>query len=229
MMRVTYVNHSGFFVELEDACFLFDYYHGKIPEDLADKKCYVFSSHAHFDHYTKKIFRLRERFSKVYYILSSDIRTQESELVYKVDPQEELELEGCHIRTLKSTDEGVAYLLQYKNKTIYHAGDLNWWHWEEEGDDFNLPMGEAYRSAIDSLGRQKIDLAFVPTDLRLEDAYFWGIRYFLEHTDTRYVFPMHFWDEYEVFDRLRHQPELEPYREQIMMIQSDEQTFELER
>lgn len=228
MMKVTYINHSGFFVELEDAYFLFDYYHGKLPEDLEDKKLYVFSSHAHFDHYKKKIFQLRERFTKVYYILSSDIKTQETELVYKMKPYEKLELEECHIQTLKSTDEGVAYLLQYKGKTIYHAGDLNWWHWEEEEDDFNIPMGEAYRKEIDSLEQRKIDLAFVPTDLRLQKEYFWGLNYFLEHTDTTYVFPMHFWDEYKVFEKLKNQPELQKFQDKIMTIEYDGQVFELE-
>lgn len=227
MMKVTYINHSGFFVELEDAYFLFDYYHGSLPEDIEDKKLYVFSSHAHFDHYTKKIFQLREKFSKIYYILSDDIKTQETEQVYKMAPYEKLQLDGCQIETLKSTDEGVAYLLQYKGKTIYHAGDLNWWHWEEEGDDFNLPMGQAYRKEIDSLGHKKIDLAFVPTDLRLQKEYFWGLQYFLEHTDTTCVFPMHFWDEYEVFERIEKQPELQAYREKIMAIQYDGQPFEV--
>ena len=38
-------------------------------------------------------------------------------------------IDGVAIETLKSTDEGVAYIVHSDGITIYHAGDLNWWHW----------------------------------------------------------------------------------------------------
>ena len=62
MMKITYIGHSGFFVEMEDACFLFDYYKGTIPETDGNKKMYVFVSHRHHDHYNEEIFRLQEKF-----------------------------------------------------------------------------------------------------------------------------------------------------------------------
>ncbi len=42
---------------------------------------------------------------------------------------------GAEIRTLRSTDEGVAFVVHYAGKTIYHAGDLNWWHWKKGEPD----------------------------------------------------------------------------------------------
>ena len=68
MMKITYIGHSGFFVEMEDACFLFDYYKGTIPETDGNKKMYVFVSHRHHDHYNEEIFRLQEKF-RIYNIL----------------------------------------------------------------------------------------------------------------------------------------------------------------
>ena len=50
MMKVTYLEHSGFLVELEDSCLLFDYYRGELPGLDPDKKMLVFVSHAHYDH-----------------------------------------------------------------------------------------------------------------------------------------------------------------------------------
>ena len=72
MMKITYIGHSGFFVEMEDACFLFDYYKGTIPETDGNKKMYVFVSHRHHDHYNEEIFRLQEKFRenpRIYNIL----------------------------------------------------------------------------------------------------------------------------------------------------------------
>ena len=68
MMKITYIGHSGFFVEMEDACFLFDYYKGTIPETDGNKKMYVFVSHRHHDHYNEEIFRLQEKFRDILFL-----------------------------------------------------------------------------------------------------------------------------------------------------------------
>jgi L-ascorbate metabolism protein UlaG (beta-lactamase superfamily) len=68
MMKITYIGHSGFFVEMEDACFLFDYYKGTIPETDGNKKMYVFVSHRHHDHYNEEISGCRKN-SGIYNIL----------------------------------------------------------------------------------------------------------------------------------------------------------------
>ena len=62
MIKVTYLDHSGFLVELEDAYFLFDYYKGRLPQIDLEKKMFVFVSHVHHDHYRKDIFNLRKHF-----------------------------------------------------------------------------------------------------------------------------------------------------------------------
>ena len=40
MIKVTYLDHSGFLVELEDAYFLFDYYKGRLPQIDLEKKMF---------------------------------------------------------------------------------------------------------------------------------------------------------------------------------------------
>ena len=79
MIKVTYLGHSGFLAELEDVCLLFDYYKGELPELDPDKKMAVFVSHSHYDHYRKDIFRLRDRFGQIRFILSDDVPAAEEE------------------------------------------------------------------------------------------------------------------------------------------------------
>ena len=185
MMRVTYLSHSGFLVEMDDACFLFDYYKGEIPDIDREKQLFVFVSHGHYDHYKKEIFRLAEREKETYYILPEEIKIpkepkvklSEDRLILTV-PGGEYEAAGCKIRTLRSTDEGVAYLVSYRGKRIYHAGDLNWWHWEEEEEPFNRMMRRNYQREIDKLDHMEIDAAFVPVDPRLGGAVLLGIGLF---------------------------------------------------
>ena len=54
-MKVTFILHSGYFVELESCCLLFDYWKGDIPQ--SDKPLYVFASHHHEDHFSPEVFK----------------------------------------------------------------------------------------------------------------------------------------------------------------------------
>lgn len=228
MMKITYLDHSGFLLEMEDACFLFDYYKGELTKFNPSKKLFVFVSHVHYDHYRKSIFSLRKQIPQTVYILSDDIQTEETEHVYKMGPNQSLEVDGCRIRTLRSTDEGVAFLLTYQGKTIYHAGDLNWWHWEEEGEAYNTMMRRDYQREIHKLYDEKIDVAFVPVDPRLGEQYCWGLDYFMKNTDTKVVFPMHFWGNYGIFERLHLEICTREYESRIMEIEREGQVFLLD-
>ncbi len=54
-MKVTFILHSGYFVELDSCCLLFDYWRGDIPQ--SDKPLYVFASHHHEDHFSPEVFK----------------------------------------------------------------------------------------------------------------------------------------------------------------------------
>ena len=56
-MKVTYIYHSSFAVELEKSMLIFDYYgKGDLPERPAGKQVYFLNSHSHPDHFSKTIF-----------------------------------------------------------------------------------------------------------------------------------------------------------------------------
>lgn len=73
-MKVSYIGHSGFAVELAGCTLLFDYYQGVFPPFALDKPLYVFASHAHQDHFNFAIFELGKAHPNVTYILSRDIK-----------------------------------------------------------------------------------------------------------------------------------------------------------
>lgn len=226
MMNITYLGHSGFLTEIDDAYFLFDYYKGAIPQMDTSKKMFVFVSHAHYDHYNRSIYEFRKDFEEIYYILSSDI-TAEEEGVHSVKPNEELACGGCHVRTLRSNDEGVAFLVRYHGRTLYHAGDLNWWHWEGESIDYNRSMRKNYQKEIKKLARKKIDLAFVVLDPRQGGAAFSGIDYFMRNVRAEHVFPMHMWKDYGLTDRLLTSEISTGYRNRIHRVWEEGQTVEI--
>lgn len=208
-MNITYLGHSGFLVETATAYYLFDYIRGDLPDFTEDKSLYIFASHAHHDHWIPEIFS-DERLPGVQnYILGFDIQkpfeermTQDSGLsdlpIIWAHPQQTIQTKDFSCTPLLSTDEGVAFLIQAGNETIYHAGDLNWWHWNRDPDDRNLERAQNFKREIDRMKGIHIDMAFVPLDPRQEDAYRFCMDYFMETIDADHVFPMHFWGNHEL-------------------------------
>ena len=74
-MKITYLFHSGFLVELAEASLLFDWWKGALPP-LRNVPLYCFASHHHPDHFNPQIFTLGGG-REVYYILGSDIRLKQ--------------------------------------------------------------------------------------------------------------------------------------------------------
>ncbi len=241
-MQVTYIEHSGFLVELEDVYFLFDYYKGGIPKMNPKKDIVVFVSHKHGDHYNSAIFGLLEEYPHVKYILSHEVPikwfiAQEAEKGRNVEPylikvrkkqDYEFTLHNgklLKVHTLKSTDLGVAYLVSYGDKTIYHAGDLNLWLWSGETAQANENMRKAFGSSMEDLRGKSVDVAFVPLDPRQEEDSFAGLLAYLEVTNTKKVFPMHCWGNYNIIKEFLEEHPL--CGDVVQMVSQEGQVFRL--
>lgn len=227
-MKITYLEHSGYMAEAEGRILIFDYYKGVLPKLPEKAKIYVFASHVHSDHFNKQIFEWQSRYTDIHYILSDDIKVDAPEgRCTFIGPCREITLDGMEIRTLQSTDEGVAFLVRVGEQVVYHAGDLNWWHWEEESAEYNEMMRRRFLQEMGKIEGEAIDIAFLPLDPRQEEQYAWGFDYFMRHTRTSCAFPMHFWGQYEICDRLMNDSLSEPYRERVMRVTKLQQVFEV--
>lgn len=214
-MKVTYLKHSGFMVESRNYIYLFDYIDGNIDKAIkSDKKIYVMVSHVHDDHFSKIIFDIAAKHDNVIYILSYDVvkkikknailsKMTEQLNIIRVQAHEKYKIDDIVVETLKSTDEGVAFIVSEKDGTIYHAGDLNWWYWEGEPKSWNRNMEVNFKREIDSMRGRKIDIAFIPLDPRQEDAYYLGMNYFIKNVGANEIYPMHFWGEPRIIDRYK--------------------------
>ena len=214
-MKVTYMHHSGFLVETDRNYYLFDYETGTIPEMNPEKPVLVLSSHSHGDHYHPEIFSLLEARSmqQIRAVLSDDIEVPAGVHALSVSPGQEYNLGPQQkLTTFRSTDLGVAFLIEDEQELIYHAGDLNDWVWEEETDEYNAQMTADYRREImilsEWLNHRPIDVAFVVLDPRQERDYDRGMCFFLENIPAKKVYPMHYWNDPSVIDQfLKDHPE----------------------
>jgi L-ascorbate metabolism protein UlaG (beta-lactamase superfamily) len=230
-MKVTYIRHSGFLIEWESCYFLFDYYKGTIPKLEKDKKVIVFVSHKHHDHFNPGIFDLTSDYPDVEFVLSSDISANKiTHRAHVVDPGNEYSLTDTMeniilIKTLKSTDSGVAFLIEYLGKTIYYAGDLNWWLWSGESEQYNADMTEMFNQQMEVLKGSSIDLAFAPLDPRQEEYYYYGIEKLLHTASVQYIFPMHFWEKPSIIQRFKRERSDKLQGAKVMDINEEGQTW----
>ena len=227
-MKITYIHHSSFSVELDNCILLFDYFKGELPKFDKSKKLYVFSSHSHHDHFSKSIFKLEKKHPNVTYILSDDIKVPKKYNIKFIGANERLLVDDLEIKTLESSDLGVAFIVKVENKTIYHAGDLNWWHWEGENSPKENEYAEnKFKNAINMIKEKNIDVAFLPLDCRQGDEYYLGFDYFMKNTNTQIAFPMHFFGDHSLSKVFKKSDYALSYKDKIIEINNDGQEFQI--
>lgn len=205
-MNVTYLNHSGFLLEWDDCYWIFDYFKGEIPSMNPDKDIYVFASHSHHDHFNQDVFKLSKMYPKVIYIFSDEIKEacsniQTPEIIFLENHTDKVINDSLKIHTLTSTDLGCAFVIEYENYTVYHAGDLHWWYWDGEDPEWNNQMTADYKKEMEYLKGKQLDLVMTPLDPRQGNEYALGMNYLLEIATVKHVFPMHFWDDFSIINR----------------------------
>lgn len=212
---IVHLGHSSFLVETENNILIFDYFkdspkpsNGNVEKEVltedtfeTNKDIFVFVSHSHYDHYNPVIFKWREINSNIIYILSRDIREEIEEdhnnFCY-MNPYETLKVKNININTYGSTDKGVSFLVNIDGFSIFHAGDLNWWHWKSFTPE-QLKTEECdFKREVHNILGNNIDIAFIPVDPRLEEFYHLAGVYFAEKVKPKLLIPMHFRDNFYI-------------------------------
>ncbi|MCD7769698.1 MAG: MBL fold metallo-hydrolase [Oscillospiraceae bacterium] len=217
-VTVTYILHSGFLLEWESCYMLFDYYKGTLPPLKPEKKLLVFVSHSHSDHFNPAILTQFAARQNTAYIISTEAKSA----VRKALRAAGLDISGreisflpawadgtfsdgagnaVQVHALRSTDAGAGFFLEYRERNIYHAGDLHWWSWPGEPEEENRQMIADYKKETEYLRGRHIHLAFNPLDPRQEEDMCLGMDYLLSIADIDHLFPMHTWEEYDVAQR----------------------------
>ena len=213
-MKLYYIFHSGFAFETEDTIIIIDYYQdstenkpheGIVHNRLlkSDKQIYVLSTHVHADHFNPIILDWKKEIPNIRYIFSKDIleakKAKANEATY-LDSGDHYEDENLEIDVFGSTDAGVSFLIKIDNKTLFHAGDLNNWHWKDESEpQFSAEAEAFYLNELSKISEKytAVDIALFPVDQRLQTDYYLGAQQFIEAIKTKLFAPMHFGIDYK--------------------------------
>lgn len=195
LFRIFFLSHSGFLMELSDCVLLFDVYRDPakvIPSFLAgEKPVYVFVSHVHGDHFQPVIYDWADR-AAGYFVHKECAPKRPLPKVHLMEPGDAADACGLSVSMYGSTDEGGSFLIRHGARTIFHAGDLNWWHWAGESDEENRAARDAYFAELEMLSGVPVDVAFFPVDARQAVAREWGVSAFLARVPVKELLvPMH--------------------------------------
>ena len=186
---VTHFYHSGFSVSCGDTILVFDYWRGEngelaenlqlTPEILgAYSHIIVFISHDHPDHMDPVVFTWKD-VPGLQYVIASDMPAGTPGL--RLAPGDSEELPGdVKVTAFDSTDLGVSFLVDFRGLSVFHAGDLNFWHWREESTMKEIEEADReFRKAVAPICGKAVDLAFFPVDPRQGPLFESGANYFI--------------------------------------------------
>ncbi len=224
-MQIKYIYHSCFLIETDEIDIIIDFYKdfptnnkkGMLDDIFyhSDKPLYVLSSHSHYDHFNPEILMLKDYRQNIIYILSNDIYTSLIDNISKNNSITSLDIDKCipiwlnkgdsysdkniMIKAFGSTDLGISFLITIDNKTIFHAGDLNNWHWKDETPEEEWKEDEKkFLSELEDIWKEfhDIDIVMFPIDYRLGTDYMRGAIQFIDKINVHNFFPMHFDENY---------------------------------
>ena len=209
-MRLVYIYHSGFALEADGFSILIDYFKdsdpspakGYVRSELLKRAgtLYILASHFHPDHFNPEVLKWKEQKPDIKYIFSKDIlkrrRAKADDAIYlkKGDAYQD---ELLTIKAFGSTDVGISFLIETEGRRIFHAGDLNNWHWKDESTPQEVAEAEGnYLKELDIIAKETsvMDLVMFPVDPRLGTDFMRGAQQFIDRIKTSVFVPMHFWE-----------------------------------
>ncbi|MBD3879931.1 MAG: MBL fold metallo-hydrolase [Quinella sp. 1Q5] len=200
-MIINYLLNSGFLIQDEKILLVFDDFEDPagIVDAAYDKgdfdRLYIFATHAHFDHFGTHIRAYAPKVTR--YIFSNDIRrtkrvkmfpTEKITYMKRYSEWQDDEIKVC---TYDSTDVGVSFLVQTPSSRIFHAGDFNWWHWEDETPEDIELADKMFKRQIKRMDGMEADVAFFPVDGRLGNSQELGAIEFVAQTKVKSFVAMH--------------------------------------
>jgi len=198
-MQIKYIHHSSFIIIDNDCSLAIDCcgLSKDSPEIRECRSLYVLASHAHGDHFDRRIMSYKSQ--EIKWILSSDImKGKASRDIHFLAKGDVYRDDKLMIKAYGSTDEGVSFYIETGGKKLFHSGDLNNWHWNEEETPEDAAKNEKwYLDELALIAREvpALDAVMFPVDPRLGKDYTRGAEQFLDSIKTGLFIPMHFWDD----------------------------------
>lgn len=209
---VTYFYQSAFTVSLKKTLMIFSYRQTGLKQlaseqQLGEKDFHGFNnilvfvpngSLTHHDH--EVIYKWKSAFP-ITYILSEDARKNAPDApnIRFCKEGDSFSVAHANISVFGSTDAGVSFLAEAEGLRVFHAGDLNLWHWREENTLREIAQAEEiFYKKVAAIPKDKVDICFFPLDPNQGGFYDAGANHLIMQVRPRVFFPMHFGSRQEI-------------------------------
>lgn len=201
MNKVTFLDHTGFVVTLDNVLLVFDYYSDpahalhKALEQHPDMPVIFLVTHHHEAHLNKSIFELAQNHRRVY-VMSNDVYPQNVPDTLEVAGMSRGDVidnlpGGITVRAYGAEDKGVSFeVTTSTGEVIFHAGDFNGAHVIKDETSREVAKDNAeFKTLVNRIAEEMpaADIAFFPVDN--EDR----VTYFLSAVKVKDFFPMRFY------------------------------------
>ncbi|MDD4081112.1 MAG: hypothetical protein PHP02_06830 [Eubacteriales bacterium] len=209
---VTYFYQSAFTVSLKKTLMVFSYRQTGLsqlaPEQQLSEKDFqgfnnilVFVSNNSLTHHDRKAIYSWKSSFPITYILSGDAKKDAPDLpnIRVCREGERFSVAQAKVSVFGSTDAGVSFMAEAEDMCVFHAGDLNLWHWREENTLREITRAEeTFYGKVAAIPKDKVDICFFPLDPNQGGLYDAGANHLIMAIRPRVFFPMHFGDRVEI-------------------------------
>ena len=203
---VTYFYQSAFTVSLKKTLIVFSYRQTGLsqlaPEQQLSEKDFqgfnnilVFVPNNSLTHHDRKAIYSWKPSFPITYILSEDAMKDTPDLphIRVCREGDSFSVAQAKVSVFGSTDTGVSYLVEAEDVCVFHAGDLNLWHWREENTLREITRAEeSFYDKVAAIPKDKVDICFFPLDPNQGGLYDAGANHIIMAIRPRVFFPMHF-------------------------------------
>lgn len=222
-MKVKFIHHSCYTIELEKTIIVFDYTEGELllPKD---KDLIFVVTHGHGDHFHPDIFQYKNRAK---YLISTHVESgsKEADITW-ISPDEEKSIDDIKFHAYGSTDEGISVLVEAEGKKLYHSGDLNFWLWPRYMAEDIKNMAHEFMGEVDKAKDfAPIDVLMAVVDPRMGDYYHLTGQYFLKTLTPKHFFPLHLWEDFALSETFAKRFQKEFSNSNIHSIKGDGEEF----
>jgi len=209
---VTYFYQSAFTVSLKKTLMVFSYRQTGLsqlaPEQRLSEKDFqgfnnilVFVPNNSLTHHDREVIYGWKSSFPITYILSEDAGKQAPDLpsIRVCKEGDSFSVAQAKVSSFGSTDAGVSFLAEAEDVCVFHAGDLNLWHWREENTLREITRAEeSFYDKVAALPKDKVDICFFPLDPNQGGLYDAGANHIIMAIRPRVFFPMHFGERAEI-------------------------------
>jgi hypothetical protein len=203
--QVCYLYQSAFTVALNKTLLVFSYRESNLPQlaesqRLSDKdflgfnNILVFVPNASAEHHDPAIYEWKRSFPITYIMPAEAAKAAPKSANVRVCREgDNFSVGQCEITAYGSTDTGLSFLAKAEGIRVFHAGDLNLWHWREENSLREIAKAEAsFYKKVERIPKNGMDICMFPLDPHQGGFYDAGANHFIMTLRPKVFFPMHF-------------------------------------